>query len=171
MLRSIALLLLVLALPAVALAGCGGDDKAAEKIAEKAIEHESGGDVDIDDGEVSVTDEDGNKSTMSSSDKLPEDFPKEIPLPDGAKVTSGTKVSTDGNGDTFAVTAEVDDDPKDVLAFYKDELDGFKKEMEISTDDGASAQYTNDEWNVLLGVSNEDGKNLLSLTVTPGAES
>lgn len=170
MLRTAALLLLLLALPAFVVAGCGGDDEAAEKIAEKVIENESGGDVDIEDGEVSVTDEEGNKSTMSSGEELPEDFPKEIPLPDGAKITSGTKVSTGGD-DTFAITAEVDDSPKDVLAFYKEELAGFKNEMEISTDSGSSAQYVNDDWNILLGVSEEDGTNMLSLTVTPGSKS
>ena len=47
MLRSIALLLLLLALPTFVLAGCGDDDEAAENIAEKVIESESGGDVDI----------------------------------------------------------------------------------------------------------------------------
>jgi hypothetical protein len=169
MFRTIALLLLILALPAVALAGCG-DDKAAEKIAEKAIEADSGGDVDIKDGEVSVTDDEGNKSTMTSSDELPDGFPKEVPLPDGAKIQSGTKVSTGDDGDTFVVTAAVDDASKDVLAFYKDELDGFKTDMEIATDSGTSAQFTNEDWNVLMGVSEEDGRNMLSLTITPVAK-
>jgi hypothetical protein len=163
MLRSISLLLLLLAATGLVAAGCGSDDKAAKKA--------TGSDVDIDShkGKVSVTDEKGNKQTMTSGEELPDGFPDEIPLPEDAKVTNGTKVSS-GDGDTFVVTATVKQSFDDVMKFYKDELDGYKQELDISTDDGASAQYTNDDWNVLLGVAKQGDDNVLSMTVTPASK-
>jgi hypothetical protein len=165
--RSISLLLLLLAAAGLLAAGCGDDDKAAEKTVKKA----TGADVDIDSdkGKVSVTDEDGNTQTMTSGEELPKGFPKEISLPDGAKVTNGTKVSS-GDGDTFVISATTDKSFDEVMKFYKDELDGYKQELDISTDDGASAQYRNDEWNVLIGVARQGDDNVISMTVTPGSK-
>lgn len=166
-LRSFSLLLLLLLATGLLATACGSDDSAAEKVAEKA----TGADVDIDGdtGKVSVTDEDGNKQTMTSGEQLPKGFPKEIPLPDGAKITSGTKVSS-STGDTFVVSATVDQSFEQVGKFYKDELDGFRQELDISTEDGVSAQYVNDDWNVLLGVAQQGEDNVLSITVTPGSK-
>ena len=71
---------------ALALTGCGqAAEQAAEEAAEQAIEAQGGGDVEIDaeGGEFSVEGEDGSEFSVGS-DELPDDFPADVPIPEGA---------------------------------------------------------------------------------------
>ncbi len=122
----------------VLVAACGS---ASENIAERIIENETGGEVDIsDDGAVmQVTDEDGNTLDINTDDdsvvisgtdeegnetnivmggtEIPEGFP--MPIPDGAEVTNVSSIET-ANGASYSVTVEIDpNDTADVLEMYK----------------------------------------------------
>lgn len=93
----------VAALAALTLTGCGLGEKAAQeagdKIVEKAIESDSNGqDVEVDssDGQVKVETEDGD-FTYGVGVDLPEEFPDDVPLPQGdysvtSAITSGNNV-------------------------------------------------------------------------------
>jgi len=88
---------------ALALTGCGqAAEQAAEEAAEQAIEAQGGGDVEIDaDGEsFSVEGEDGSEFSVGS-DELPDDFPAEVPIPEGGTVESSSSVQTDGKAGWF----------------------------------------------------------------------
>ncbi len=90
------------------------------KLAEKMIETAAGGkaDVDIKDDGLTVR---TNEGSFSVGTELPADFPKDIPLYPGAKVTySGTNSSDNGGG--VGATFSTADDYTQVAAFYTREL-------------------------------------------------
>jgi hypothetical protein len=69
------------ALTALTLTACGGGEKALEN----AIEDATGGEADVDldgDGSVSISTPDGEYNSGGAA-ALPDDFPSEIPLPEG----------------------------------------------------------------------------------------
>ena len=79
-----------IAVSLLAAAGCGkAAEKVAEKATEEAIENQTGGQVDLDvDGEggVSIETEDGS---ISSSAKVPEGWPDDVPVPDDLQIMMG----------------------------------------------------------------------------------
>ncbi len=142
---------------AIALAGvmtlglgaCGGgsDDSsdAADELAEKLAESGTGdADVDIDSetGQVDVSTPEGDMSFGSGSE-LPDDFPADIPFPEGSTLTS-TMNSTDGDVKTWSVTgtlADADDSTfDDIVAQFTD--DGWTSTMNSSGSTGGGAGST-----------------------------
>lgn len=127
-------------------------EKTTEAAIEKAIEGETGGKVDIDtsgDGEVTITTEDtsitatdgGDTVAITSNEgdvsilggdnvKIPDDFPKDIPLPQGLKPMSVMK----GDGGFFLLHGEVKGSAKSVENQIKVDLEkgGWKKVMTFS---------------------------------------
>jgi hypothetical protein len=87
------------------LSSCGGKS-VSEKIAEKAVEKETGVKVDQGkDGSMTMKTKDGTIETGTG--KIPSSFPKEVALPKG-KVT--TTVASKGDGKQYwMVTVETDD--------------------------------------------------------------
>ena len=197
-----------LALVAVVLAGCSGEDL-AERIAEEAIERESGGDVDIDigdgdvriqteDGELSIeTDDDGNVSIRGegadgdfsvdsedgvtviesgdgetviseSGSGLPDDFPDEVPLPDGFTPRFSQSVS-DGADSGWVLGGEIDGDPTATADAYIARLEGagFTQVQVTRTPDGVIFGYENGVYQVNgLSAEGGDGVTFMNLTVT-----
>lgn len=121
--RRLAVALLALA-PLVAVS-CGGSDKVAERIAEEAIERETGGSVDIDTdgGSVSVETDDGSFSMGQGS--VPDGWPDDIPLPDGLEVLAGSEITQD-DGVYVTITGNVDATAAELGEFYKEELSDWK---------------------------------------------
>jgi hypothetical protein len=155
-------------------AGCG--ESASEKAGEKAAEELLGAEnveFDEDSGEMSIKDKDGNE--LSTSDgELPDGWPDEVPMPDGAKIESGLKTGTAKEGDSFVASAEVEQTPKEVLEFYKKELKGYEESSSMggttAGEDTGFATYTSDKYSVTVAVSEQSGKRMLSVTVTPAAK-
>ncbi len=110
--KRIATLLVAAALAVTTLAACGGGDK-------KTVKIPGGGSVSVDrdgkDGTVSFTDDEGNKSSFGASTEVPDDFPKDVPLPDDAKLTGSIFGETDGQ-QGWTLTFE---STEDVAAFAK----------------------------------------------------
>lgn len=127
------------------LAGCGAaEDKVAEKLSEKAIEGAAGGDVDIEDDGLTVTDEDGNQASIGTD--LPEDFPvDDVPLLDGT-VISATAV----DGASYMVMLEVEGTPEEAqdaaLGLLTDA--GYTSESEMNSDGYFSSQLTKEGFDV-----------------------
>ncbi|MBK5266226.1 MAG: hypothetical protein JJE47_02220 [Acidimicrobiia bacterium] len=126
------------AVTALLVSACGN---AAETVAEKVIENETGADVTItDDGaSMQVTDEDGSTVDFNSTDgtvvitgtddegnestiemggtEVPADFP--MPIPDGSEVTFVSTFDTP-EGASTSVTVQIDpSDTASVLEMYK----------------------------------------------------
>lgn len=175
----------------LALASCG---KAAEKIAEEAIEQSAGGgEVDIDDdgsfsfendegsfsvdedGNVKIEGDDGEFSLDSSTDgELPDDFP-DVPLPDGFTPQTNSKQS-DGDATVYSAFGTVDGDAAEVFEDIIDEYesDGYETEGRYENTSGddfnGGAQFTDSDHQVSLSIFGSDGETSVSVTVAPAAE-
>ncbi len=114
--------------------------KAGEKAAEKAIERESGGeaDVDVGEGKVKIKTEEGEAEIEVGETQLPDDFPKEFPIYENAKVSAVYR-SEAGGQVRFNVTFELSDSWQDAKDFYKEELpkSGYTIAASSETQDGA----------------------------------
>lgn len=109
-------------------ASCGSaaeeaGDTAAEQLTERLAESQGGGDVDVDfdsgDGSFSLETEDGSFETGSGA--VPEEWPEDVPLPDGLEVVSGSTSDTDA-GVTVAIVGTSTTSPSDLLAELKSAL-------------------------------------------------
>lgn len=173
-------------LPALLLfGGCGeASDKAAETAAEKAIESQSGGDVDVDvdNGEVKVETEDGTyesdgdgnvrieteDGTFTGGSGLPDDWPEDIPMPDGVEVVYG---SSSPEGATVTVTGSGSVD--ELMADFEDALSDWTAEDETTMETGGdtfrSARFVDGEREVSVSVSNSGGEATAALVYTAGS--
>jgi opacity protein-like surface antigen len=114
--RRSAVLMFAAALSGVALAGCG---QAAETAIEQAAEQAIGGDVAIDDGQVSVTDDEGNTTVVGEDVELPEEWPTVIPVPAGAPLMAA---SVDAEGKAVTSSWMGDPDPAVAAEAYGQQL-------------------------------------------------
>lgn len=149
----------------LALAGC---KKAAEKAAEKAIEAGM-----AKDGVKAKVDASGEKITIQSKDgttvysggksaKLPDNFPKDVYVYDGAAITAS--VSTP---DGFNLVMETGDSADKVLSTIQGKMAGmgWKQEMTVNQDKNAMVGYKKGERTVMVNV-NADKKTMITLTAT-----
>jgi len=95
----------------------------AKTVAEKIIEKQTGGKVKIgtgkNSGSVEIKGKDG--TVRIGENKVPADFPKDVPIYKGAQV-KGSMSSTANGKKTFIVTLTTDDALKDAADYYKKEL-------------------------------------------------
>ena len=183
-------LAIVVALPL----GCGCRQKVADKAIEKVIEAQAkkdGKDVDVKmnsaDGSMTITSTDGKeKVDMKSGDKsftiqtkdgtmvagdaakLPESFPKDVPVYPGAKPTL---VSTMAGNETFNVNFDTADTIDKVGAYYKKELtaNGWQEQQTMNQAGDRPMQmlnYTKGERMVMVTVTRDGDKTVLSLMVS-----
>lgn len=172
-LRGLALIVSALALFA-GLAGCGKvsdklSEKASEKITEKAIEASSGGkaDVDIKDGEVSIETEDG--SLKIGTGDLPDNWPKDVPLPDDIKIAGSYGSSDTSSGEIVTVSAQTDLSADEVISFYNDKLGDWSESSNFSTssDGGKLSSISLEKDNRTISISaTEDSDNETLLTIS-----
>lgn len=74
---------------------CSGvSEQAAQTMAEQAVEGAVGGDVDITDDSMTVTDAEGNEMAVGSDISIPDTWPADVPLFDGT--LSVASVQADG---------------------------------------------------------------------------
>ena len=154
---------------ALVLSACGkAEEKAAETLAEKALEANSGQDVDVDineDGQtVTIQTEDGTL-TQSSGDnvELPADFPSDVALPDDYKVMSVMTM-----GPVTSVVLEVPESPSDLFtAFKSGQADqGWKETMAMQGGEGSMLGFEKDDRSLLVNLSrSEDGGTMVSLSL------
>lgn len=153
----------------LALAGCGS---AAENLTERAIEEAGGGQVDVemdeDGGSFSVQGEDGEGSYQVSGDgSMPDDWPEDIPLPDGQVM--GSSSFSDDNGEFLGLQLRVESSPEETIATVEGGLQdaGWEEQSRFEQDSGVTVQYVKDQNRaVSISVSEAEGGASLSVTVT-----
>lgn len=151
------------------LIGCGQKlaDKAAEKIVEKTIEKQAAKDgqkvkVDLSKGEMtveskgageggesfkmstkdnstSVEKSDGSKMVMGEAAAVPANFPKDVPLYEGMKLTM---VAFDAPQEMFSISATTPDSVAKVADFYKEKAKANGWAEEVSIAQGGDQMYT-----------------------------
>ena len=143
--------------------------------------------VNIEQGKMTVTSEGGEKKLDMKSDdksfsiqtkdgmmvagdaaKLPENFPKDVPVYPGAKPTL---VSTMAGNETFNVSFDTADTIDQVGAYYRKELtaNGWQEQQTINQAGDQPMQmlnYTKEERMVMVTVTRDGDKTVLSLMVS-----
>lgn len=167
----------VAALGAAALVGVGcSGDPLVENLAERALEQALDGDVDInfdeDGGDITVDTTDGTfEQSFGEGASLPDDFPAEIPVPDGfTPFFSQSSSDDDGQGWSVSFLGDpgVSDAGADIQAAF--ESAGFVTEHESTTNAGGnetvSLVMTNDSWSVIISIGSSDGETSVSYFVS-----
>lgn len=142
-------------------AACGN---AAENLAERAIEAESGGEVDIDfdDGDNEATiefsdgDDEGSGTMVLGGTELPDGFP--IPVPDGYEVSSTSSFTSEGVTRYSAVLLWDPDDSDRVSSFYEDYFSGMAdiNRSEFSSDGTTTKSWSTSDGTTSVNVTKDD---------------
>ncbi|MDD4872424.1 MAG: hypothetical protein PHR77_17880 [Kiritimatiellae bacterium] len=180
---------LFIVLLAVCIAGTGCGKKVSEKITEKMIEKsmEKDGmkaDVKISDGKMTINakDKDGKKSdinisgdkvTVNSTDgtatfagggsaKIPDNFPKDVYVYDGATVAAVVTVPEGCN-----MSLQTKDSSEKVIAAYKSKMgaNGWKEEASYNTAQQVMISYKKDNKTANVITVSADGNTQINLTV------
>ncbi len=203
--RTKSLLLSVTAVAGLALVATGCGKSPSEFVAEKVIEEQTNGEVDVDfsdggiaietpdgdmnvgeDGSFTITDQDGEtvvgesdenggftvegedgSFTMSQGGEIPEEWPSDIPQPEGVSVTGSSVIdSGDASGITLAGTVE---DSASFMSDYGSDLEaaGLEKSSEFTSGESMSAMFANEAWTISIGASQFDGEHQVSITLFP----
>ena len=142
MMKRWALGLLVAAL-ALTVAGCSAvEDKIGEEVGEEIAGAVVGGDVEVDGDSVTATGEDGDVTITGGGSEMPENFPKDFPLHEGAELDSASSIEG-GDGTSYYLNLISDDSAETVYDSVKaDFTDGgweIVSDMKTSSDEGMSA--------------------------------
>jgi hypothetical protein len=131
-------------------------ESVAKKLAEKAIEHASGGKTKVDLGATGNVDISG--------------LPEALRYP-GAKAV-GRWSTTDASGQGAAYIFETADPIGSVTAFYTKALVGWKSSMNMQTDKGTVMGYSSadDKQTAVITVATDDAKKTTSLTIVYGTK-
>lgn len=121
------------------------------------------GDVDIGGGDLSIEGDDGDVQFNTGSE-FPEDWPDEVPRPEGIEVATSMSLSESG-GTSIVVTGTVDGDVAEWAAAFGGELEdaGFSEESSFEAAGAVTASYVDDAWNI--GVIAAEAN--VSVSVTP----
>lgn len=152
------------------------ENKIGQKVTEGAVGALTGGKVDLDADSNNWQFKDnktGNSVAVGEDLKLPDDFPKEVPIYAGAKVKS---VSLNRSGDKGAtVTLGTDDQPEKVATWYSESLkkDGWSEDSSTTMGKSEARNYKkgNMELSLLVFPTDDQGKgSLATLVFKPGTE-
>jgi len=145
-------------------------------------------DMKISEGQMTITDEEGKKTVSYSGDgnnftmktdkgtftstsgdnaKVPEGFPKDVPIYAGAKVLASSSMPEQN---TYMVQLESQDTLENVGAYYKKEMaaQGWKEESSMSQAGDSPLQMlscSKGDLMTMIMATSEDGKTMISLTV------
>jgi len=132
-----------------------------------------GGKVTVEDtgkaGESAVTIKGNNGETFtmnSAGGKLPDDYPKDVPVASGAKVVMAASVNNASNNGSNLVLESTDSMDK-LLAFYKKGLadNGWKVEATISQEKMTMLTASKDKRALSVHIQEEEGKSTVTQTV------
>lgn len=163
--RTVAGVATALLLLSPALAGCG---QVAEKAAETAMENAlSGADVNIEDnGNVTITDDQGNQMAAGENVALPDNWPSEVPPFEGGTLTVVT-VAPDGVWASWTS----DTSPQEAADAYGATLEGagYTLDTESKVDQAVFRSYKGNGY--LINVSTADDSGGTVVLVTGGPDS
>lgn len=139
-------------------------EEIAQNVAEQAVEEAMGGDVDISDNSMTVTDAEGNEMAVGEGVSVPDSWPADVPLFDGelAMVT----VQTDGNA--YAMWM-IEDTPEAAADAYGAQLEGAGFTLQQDANMGGTfiREYRSSTMQVSVVSGEADGVASLSVTAVP----
>lgn len=150
----------------IAVAGLSGCGKVAEVATEQAVEAAVGSnaDVDLENGTVTVTDENGGSVAIGEGTDLPANWPAEIPAFDGGTLVMAS-VDADGAATGMWSTASTG---AESVAAYGQALTsaGFTNTSESTLGDLIGGEYTGKGYSVSVVAADADGEHTLMVTAT-----
>lgn len=151
-----------LILGAPILTACG---QAAESLVENAAGAAGAGDVDIEDGQVTVENSEGTMVIGEDVD-LPDTWPSAVPVPEGATLMS---VVTQADSGSATAIWTVDGDPADVGAAYDAQLTsaGFTKGTDMGAAGMVGGEYTGNGMKVSVLSLGAEGKTSITVNAEP----
>jgi hypothetical protein len=164
--KKIVITISVLAITIMLVLALGGCTKnIASKIAEKAIENaaaKSGESVDInlDNGQVNVTDKEGNEISLGGT-TVPEGWPDVVPVNKDITIQFSSKQKSD-NKMNYSISGLYNGTSVDLYNFYKGALTGFAVDSDSVTDSGKDGKFyslvlSNDKYTVSVFIT-DSGK-------------
>lgn len=162
--RGIALIACTALLGFPALAACGdatetAAQNAAEQVAEDVM---GGGDVDIADNSMTMTDDEGNEMAVGEDISLPDTWPADVPVYSGGELSM---VTVQADGTAYAMWT-ITDDPSQVMDEYSALLEGAGYSMEQDADLGGTLMREFRTTGKTVSVVAGESDGLASLNVT-----
>lgn len=155
----------------LALGGC--TQNIAAKIAEKAIEDaaaKSGESVDVnlDEGQVNITDEEGNEVSLGGT-TVPEGWPDVVPVNKDITIQFSGSQKTD-NKMNYNISGLYKGTSEDLYNFYKGALTSFSLDSDSVTDSGEDGKiyslvFSNDKYTVSVFVTDNNKEVAIILSV------
>lgn len=154
----------------LAVNGCGKSRQ--EKMAEKAIEAQTGGqaDVNLDKQQMTIETKEGDKMQIAGGEeglKVPADFPKDIHVYPGAKVEASFK-----SNDNVQLHLGTADPVAKVIAQYQAQLkkEGWAEKTVTQTAESSMIEYTKDSRTVIVNASAEGKQTRIMIMISKEEE-
>lgn len=158
-----ALLTSVLAMPIVTACGSTAEDT-AQSVVEQAVEGATGGDVEVSDDSMTVTDDSGNEFAVGEDITMPTNWPMDVPQYGGT--LSMASVQTDGTAYAMWMTdaspAQAADDYGDLLT-----SEGFTLDQDSNMGGTVVREYQSATMAVSVVAGEADGTTTISVTAMP----
>ena len=164
--------LCIILLIVISASGCA--QRVASKMIEKAIEKsaaEAGQDVDIDlnEGEVRITDEEGNEMSIGGAD-LPSDWPSVVPVNNNIEIQSSFSQTTDGKKG-WTIVGKIKNSAAEMYEYYKNTFSSWGDISDFTSDQGDdgktySFQASGDKYTVTLFILENDNEKSITLSVS-----
>jgi hypothetical protein len=157
-------LLVIFAVTAIALTGCGKTDQKTEGDKKDSTKQNTTNQNQVAGDNKTSTNPDGKSNELGIKEGMPADYPKDIPQPLNGKCL-GSLNTTEGTVVTFESTEK----PKAILAPFTEGVEkaGFKKsEGEMMSDDGGMVMWTNAKREVSIMLAWDKEKSNSSVVVT-----
>jgi len=123
------------------------------------------GNIDAETGDVSIETEDGSFSSGSTTE-LPDEWPSEIPEPDGLAITSATVIGSDTE-QSFTVIGTVAGDGAGFVESFGSALEdaGFNVDSTFTSDGTINNVYSNASWSVSVAYFGDATENQATVSV------
>lgn len=167
---------LVLMVLVALVAACGNTtetvvENIAEQAAERSLESETGGDVDIDidensgQGSITIESEEGDTSIQFGGGEIPDEL--SIPVMDGGEVLTSSVMSGD-DAFVFATVQYPESMLDDLVAFYRDFFDGLDDVVtqEMSGDGVEIWSWLADDPSVTVNISHSGDEGLVTISLS-----
>jgi hypothetical protein len=147
-------------------AGCKSSQ---EKAGQRAATMQNGAQVQLVEGGLLMTTDAGTVA-LGENAKIPDDFPKTVPLYPGAKVNMAARSAGDKGKPAWSLSLESGDEQPKVVAFYASNMTAsagaFKKGSDLALGDTQMTVWQGAQFDVTLMISaGADNQTAISMTV------
>lgn len=131
----------------------------ASKAIEKAVEKQTGVNIDVSSGEVNATDAQGNETNIGGN-KVPEGWPDVVPVGKDIKIEISGSNKSNGKT-TWNISGVFSGSGEDLYNYYKSQLSSWNVDSDVNSNSEGTKNWTfqlsNDKYTLFIMI-NDDGK-------------